>query len=101
MSKLEGSKLVFRRIGGKIRPIRVSAKSGMTAVAVAAAAYPSVRKRAKGEGKNFNVAGTYAFAAGLLALAHPGLALRGARVMGRVAKASNRAFMAASKVTRG
>lgn len=96
------ARFVFRRIGGKIRPIPIgsgkitvnSTQAKLTGLAVAAAAYPSIRKRA--EGDSFKAIGSYGVAAGLLALAFPKGTYKAARYAGRVMYRTRKSFQAAS-----
>ena len=97
------ARVVFRRIGGKIRPITLSAgkvninatQGKLVGLAAAAAAYPSLRKRVDGD--SFKAIGSYGLAAGILAVAFPKGTYKVARHVGRVMYRTRKSFQAASQ----
>lgn len=86
--------IIFRRIRGKIRPIKISSakfkmtnvRKGLLTGAAVAAAYPSVKRATLRASGKYEQAGketgghSYALAAGLLALAFPRQSTRAVRM---------------------
>jgi hypothetical protein len=101
-------RVVFRRIGGKIRPITLSSnkftvnktQGKLLAGAAVVAAYPSIRRKNTPDQK-FSGTGSYVLAAALVSAAYPKGAYRAVRaagsVMNRASKAFNAGFGASSQ----